>query len=216
MKYAKRLGLVALAALALTAVIGAGTASAKVCSTAGVGTSCGTGHGNEWTGEFHAVLTPNKPVILTSGFINVTCTSSTVNGKVTNSATGAGEITALTFGSCTDNISGNACTPVVSEGTPWAGTVHSIAGTTNGRMTVTDARGSFTCSPFGSAVLCKYTAANAGGEGEITVTGSDTDPEVDANKVKLTKVAGSDPLCSSNATWSGEYTVTTPTSLFIT
>jgi hypothetical protein len=214
MKYVKMMGLAALAALALTAVIGAGTASAKICSTEGTGEACGGTHGKVYTGEIHAVNETNA--VLTSGFITVTCTTSTIQGTVTG-ATTSGNITAVTFSGCSANT-GGTCTAktTASEANKYPAKAFHGAAAPNANMTVTNVTGEFTCTVFGSTVVCKYTATDAGGANEILIKGSDTAPTVEATSVKLTKDEGSSGLCSSTATWTAKYSVTTPKSLVVT
>jgi hypothetical protein len=203
MKYAKMLGLAAIAAMALTAFVGAGTASAKVCSGAGVGAACAAGHGNQYTGEVKASLTSGKTATLVSGFITVNCKKSVATGTITNSETGVGSITGLTFEECTSGL--GACT-AKSTGLPWAATA--TTGTApNGTLTVKNVAGEFTCA----GETCKYAAAEA----KPTVTGG-APAEIVAKNVALVKQAGSGALCSANATWSGEYSVSTPASLYLT
>jgi hypothetical protein len=207
MKYLKMLGLAAVAALALMAVMGAGTASAKVCSNSGAGASCGTGHGNEYTGAVTATTTEAK---LTSGFINVTCHSH-ASGSITNSATGTGSISELSFTGCVDNF-GRTCT-AATTGRPYHASVV-VSTKPNGTMTVSNVAGEFTCkNPFNTAenVTCKYATPTA----TTTVTGG-APAKITATGVKLSRQTGSHALCSSEASWHGTYTVSTPASLFIT
>ncbi len=222
MKYLKALSLAAVAALALMAFVGASSASAKVCSTAGVGPACAGSHGNEYTGTIDASLiattgTTEVHAVLTSGFIQVTCTSSTVQGSITNSATGVGNITALTFGGCTNNI-GGACTANTSAtaGAPWpAKAVTETA--PNGRLEVENVTGTFTCSTnFFGNVTCRYKKGKVGAAGEIKVFGSDTTPTIEASEVPLELEQTSSGFCSETAKWDGRYELTTPTSLFLT
>jgi hypothetical protein len=203
MKHAKMLGLAAVAALALMALVGAGTASATiVCSASGTGTACAGSHGNQYTGPISAELTTGKSAQLVSGFITVTCTESTAGGSVTGS-TGAGSLTSLTFNSCTSGL--GACT-AKSTGTPWA--AQATTGTApNGTMKVNNVAGEFTCA----GETCKYSAASA-----TTEVKGGAPAEIVATKVPLSKAAGSGPFCSSTATWSGEYKITSPTSLYLT
>jgi hypothetical protein len=209
MKQLKMLGVAAVAALALMAVIGSATASAKVCSTAGTGTACGASDGNEYTGAFSATATN---ATLTSGFVTVSCTDSVATGDITNSATGAGTITGLTFSGCTHNLGSGGCTASTTASTtaPWAATVTHTTGT-NGTLAVKTVTGEFTCTILGSAVKCIYKA----GEATAVVTGAEP-AVVKATSVALEKEAGSNGLCSNEGTWSGTYTVTSPTSLFVT
>ena len=220
MKYPKMLGLAALAAMAVMAFIGAGTASAKICSTAGVGAGCGVGHGSVYTGPIHATLEAGEKAVLTSGFITVSCTESTVHGEITSGEETKGFLDAVTFGGCTANT-GGACTANTSASAAnhWPAKAFHGAKAPNGNLTVTNVTGSFTCTVFGSPVTCRYTASDAGGgkEGkdEIIVTGGEP-ATINAITVALTKEEVSGGLCSNTATWSAKYWLTTPSSLFIT
>ena len=73
--------------LAALALLGGSSAAAKgkLCSTAGTGPVCAGNHGKEYTGDFHAVLTnttgtSEKHLVFTSGFLQKTCTESTIQG----------------------------------------------------------------------------------------------------------------------------------------
>jgi hypothetical protein len=208
MKHLKMLGIAAVAALALMAVVGSATASAKICSSSGTGTSCGASDGNEFTGAFSATATN---ATLTSGFVTVSCTDSVASGNILNSSTGAGNITGLTFSGCSNNLGGGCeASTTASSGAPWtAGVAHTTG--TNGTLTVSNVQGEFTCTIFGGPVKCIYAATTAKAE----VVGG-TPATVKATKVALAKQAGSNALCSTEGTWSGTYTVTSPASLFIT
>jgi hypothetical protein len=219
-KYAKMLGLAAVAAMALMAVVGASSAaaSAKVCSTQSggqAGAACTSPHGNEYTtGKLVAETTTaaGQKATLTSGFITVTCDSK-IEGEVTHG--GSGTITTLDFTDCHSNLNPatNSCTANI-EGAPYAMTATSNTATQspNGTLDINSkVGGNFTCS----GEKCIYSAASAGTLGEIVVTGGET-AIVHATKVPLTKQAGSGPLCSGTSNWDGTYTVETPDSLFLT
>jgi hypothetical protein len=211
MKYAKMIGLAALAVLALMAVVAASaSANAKVCSTEGTGTACKAGHGKVYKGAVSSHLTAGKSAILESGFIKVTCTESSAGGEITNGETGTGKITSLTFGSCSSGLGACTAKTTASAGNPWPATVTTDTPgveNTNGLMDVSNVTGEFTCA----GVTCKYISNSA----SATVDGSDTNPEITASKVALTREEGSSGLCSATATWSGEYQITTPKTLFV-
>jgi hypothetical protein len=208
MKHLKMLGPASIAALAMMAVMGAGTASAvTICSHSGTGTACAGIHGNHYTG---AVAANAPKAELTSGFVNVTCKSNaagTVNGT-----TGAGSITELSFNTCTDNF-GHVCT-AVSTGRPWAAQAAGPTTATNGSLTVSNAAGEFACpSPFntGSIVICKYATPTA-----VSNVIGGAPASIEAKGIKVTTQPGSNVLCSKEATFSGTYSITTPSSLYIT
>src|SRR6478752_1498045 len=112
MKYAKTLGLAAVAAAALMVFLGASTASATVlCATEPVegspatkGTVCPANFAYPAGTEFHAVLDPGTVSKTTSETFNSECKKSTIKGKTENegSATETVGITveALTFEEC--------------------------------------------------------------------------------------------------------------------
>jgi len=216
-KYATMIGLVALAALALTAFVGVSgaAAKAKVCSTTGTGAACAAGHGFEYTTQpLEATTTTalGQDATLTSGFINVTC-DSTMKGEVTHS--GSGKITSLTFTNCTSSL--GACSEAsstASAAVPWNSTATASGKNDgNGFMDVSsEVGGHFVCA----GVTCKYSAANAGLKNEIAVTGGDaTRPKVTATGVPMAKSGGSG-FCSATALWHGTYELITPASLWIT
>jgi hypothetical protein len=227
MKYLKVLSLAAVAALALMAFVGVSSASASgtICSTSGTGTACAGAHGKQYTGVFDASLietTGGKGevhAVLTSGFVTVTCTGSTVTGTITNSATGTGDIEGTTFTGCTNNINGGACTANTnaSSTNKWHLTADPNAATNgNGFLTVENVQGQFTCNILGANRTCIYGSAKVGTKEEIDLFGSDTTPTIEATGVPLEKKAGSDGLCSATGTWEARYEMTTPSTMWVT
>jgi hypothetical protein len=208
MKQLKMLGLAAVAAMAVMAVLGAGTASAKVCSKSGGDGACAAGHGNIYVGNFTATSETGTTATLVSGFVTVNCHSH-VEGTL-NGTTNTGTITSLTFSNCKSGSEPCTASTTASAANPWTAAV--TTGTApNGTMTTGTVTGEFEC--FGTR--CKYHAATTGSKGEIVVNGGET-ATVKATKVPLAKEAVSGFLCSSTATWSGEYLVSTPDSLYLT
>jgi hypothetical protein len=218
MQYRKMCGLAAMALMALMAAAASSASAATICSTAGAGTACKSGHGNQYTGTIHAVNVGF--VILTvrasdGSVINtVTATFSTVHMSFENSEEGTGRITGLTF----TGLSSSLCSSVTASTTasttnPWPSTVTTDGATenTNGIMTTSNVTGSFTCTFLGLPVTCKYKASKA----ETTIDGSDTEPKVTAKEVPLEKEEGNETVCGTKANWSGTYKIDTPTSLFI-
>src|SRR6187200_535232 len=181
MKYLKMLGLAAVAAMALTAVIGAGTASAAtICTTDTLhasGTACGTNAIHGWHAKAETpIKASTTEAKLTSGFINVTC-ESTAEGKIKSATTGHGDITNLTFKNCIDNF-GRPCTASTPAATtPWTVTTSYTSGT-DGTMVVHNPTGKFTCknpfNPSGAEVTCEYNNTSV----HVTVTGSHTSPVI--------------------------------------
>jgi len=205
MKYVKMLGLAAVAAAALMAFVGAGTASATaLCSTETspcTGTKYGVGT------EIKSNLKAGKEAVLTAGFATVKCTESTVNGKVTNAggaaATVVGSIETLTFGSC------NCTVTVLNKGEL------EVHYTSAGDGTLTGKNSSVTINCSG--ISCIFGTA-AAGTTIGTVTGAEKATLV-AN-AKLPYIAGdaSNFTCtlgSGTGTWNAEYEATAPKNLYI-
>jgi hypothetical protein len=208
-KHVKVLGLAVVAALALTAFVGTSGAAAKahVCSTSGTGAACAGSHGFEYTTEALSASTGAGVATLTSGFARVECPS-TMTGSITHG--GSGTITMLNFAVASCKSTLGACTVAKATGLPWAATA--VTGTApNGTMEVSSTvGGEFTCG----GVNCQYTAPSAGTKGEITIKGGEP-AVVTASKVPMSKSGGS-AFCSATSEWDGVYTVSTPSSLFLT
>ena len=85
MRNIKILGLGLLAAMAAMAIMGAGTASAtKLCS---VNTSpCPAGNTYGKGTSIKTQLVAGTKSVMTSGFVTITCTESSMNGKTTSEA----------------------------------------------------------------------------------------------------------------------------------
>jgi hypothetical protein len=207
MRYIKILGLAAVAAMALTAFLGAGSASATVlCKTTPVSGVCPTGwHYPEGT---TIDATVDGTVRLVAGPIDNTCTTSTVKGKTENtgsaSETVRGSIETLTFTGCTCPVT------VIKNGSL---EIHSIAGSNNGTLTGKNSEVTVSCS----GVSCIY-GTSATGTHLGTVTGSATDTgnaTVDLGNLETGKGAslekkGGSFLCPSTGEWTGHYWITEP------
>ena len=200
MKYLKMLGLAAVAAMALTALLGAGSASAQTLykyttpsanDTIAVGT------------VLTSTLESGTSALLkdTLGGVNDTCTGSEVKGAVgTNTTTDAGgAITSLTFTGCSHT------TDVLANGEL---EIKNIAGTTNGTVVSKNARVTIKSTIFG--ISC---TANTGAGTTIgTLTGAKTSTAqatMDINGV-ITLENG-----CGDSTWTGSYLVTSPAGLTV-
>ena len=203
MKNMKMLGLGLLAALAALAAIGAATASATVlCSVNSSPCPAGNVYGKGTSIKAQLVAGTNST--MSSGFVTINCSSSSINGKTT-SAGGSGvavtgEITSVTWKNCTSNL--GSCTASALF-TPWAAEVTGSGG--SGTMTVSNAGGKFTCG----GTTCEYKASKA----SVSVSGGNP-ATIKASGVSFSKVGGGF-LCSSTASWSGQYEATSPKPLFI-
>jgi hypothetical protein len=186
MKHLKLIGVAAIAAMALMAF--ASTASATVTSPSGT----------EYTGEVKS--TASSSLLLEAGFAEITCTESTVAGKITtNDATiASGAITTLSYSNC-----GSATVDTLANGSL------EIVSAGSGKGTVKGYNSQVTTSIFGTS--CVYGTA-AGGTTLGTVVGGT--PAKMTISASLPKISGGF-LCANPAKWSGSYTVTTPSTLLI-
>jgi len=204
MRNMKILGLCLAAALAAMAVIGAGSASAtKLCSINSAPCPAGNTYGKGTS--IKASLVAGTVSKMASGFVTIECTSSSMSGKTTSAGGGSGvavtgEITSVTWKNCTSGL--GACT-ASSLFTPWSAEVTGSGG--SGTMSVTNAGGKFTCG----GTTCEYKASKA----SVSVSGG-SPATIKASSVSFSKVGGGF-LCSSTASWSGEYEATSPNPLFI-
>jgi len=201
MKFLKMIGLCLALALA-TMALGAGTASAtKLCS---VNTSpCPAGNTYGKGTSIKTQLVAGTVSTMSSGFTTVTCTESTMGGKTTSEGgAGAvtGEISSATWKNCTSGL--GSCTASALK-TPWPAEVTGSG--CNGTLTVQHPGAKFTCA----GTTCEYEASKA----SISVTGGNP-AKAKASSISFSKIGGGF-LCSSTASWSGEYEVTAPKPLFI-
>lgn len=206
MKQLKILGLAVVAIAAMTALLGAGSASAtvlcKVSPTKGVCPStsryaAGTTFDAKATG---ATLETNTE--------NVTCKTSSTSIKNTAESGSPlpGEVTLLTFGECTSS-SGAACT-VTSVGTPWSA---NLAWTSLGNGTLTVANGGARVSCGFGFLQCRFGAKSL----SLEVQGGNPG-KVIANKVPLEMTAEEGFLkCPTEAKWTATYEATSPTAVWV-
>jgi hypothetical protein len=205
MKYVKMLGLAAVAAAALMAFVGAGTASATVLCTSPPDASGNCPAGAAYAAEttIHATLEPGTSAELRAGFATITCTESTVHGKTAN-AGGAAE----TVRGPIETLSFNSCNATVNVTTGGELEIHPIGHTGNGTLTSKGAVAHV--STLGTT--CTYGTQNA--VKDIgTLTGG-AEPTLHAN-VNLEKIAGGF-LCANPASWTASYIVTSPHALYVT
>jgi len=205
MKYVKILGLAAIAAAALMAFIGAGTASATVlCST--TTTPCTSKWPAGTALEFSIVSGGSAKLVTTDEKTTLdTCTGSTVKGSLTNA------------GSATETASG----PVEKANLTWSGCsfptnttqgagleVHAITGSDNGTVTASgEFRVTINTVLFGS---CVYGVTAGTDLGTLTgTTPTRTDGVFDANAI-ASKLTGSEAACPATSKWTAEYTMTKP------
>ncbi len=200
MRYVKVLSLAAIAAAALMAWVGAGTASATIVDCTGV-SPCPT---NE---VIHAVN--ESSVTLHPPFGDITCNESTVEGKLSNpgttTTTASGSISKLTFASC------NATVTVVKNGSL---EIHTRTASSDNNGTLTSSGTEVTVEFIGTHCIFATNGTDIG-----TVTGAATTKKNATLDIEATipRTGGrSGAFCGSTAQWTGAYEVTAPSGLNIT
>ena len=196
MKYLKMLGLAAVAAAALTAFLGAGTASAESTELFAGATTLSSG------ATIDSSLTTGTSALLsdTSGELADTCKGSTVEGKTTNT-TGSpitGSISNLTWSTCAFT------TKTITNGSL---DITKIAGTNDG--TVTGTGSEVTVLVFGF-IDCVYGTGAGTHLGTLDgVTSGNATLDI---KATINLVSGGFG-CPETTKWVANYTVTTPAAL---
>lgn len=210
MKYVKMLALAALAAGALMALIGSGTASAAViCST----TLDPCPITQKWPGntaiDFSIVAGQSAHLETTTGTELDTCKNSTIRGKLTvaggEGVTATGPVEELTWGSCT--FTTTTVTAAALE-------IKKVAGTSNGTVladefieggVLKEKRFEITINTplFGS---CTYGVEPNKSLGELT----EGNPAIFHANVVVERFGGAVD-CPATARWTATYTLTAPT-----
>ena len=180
MKHLKMLGLFAMAAAALMAFAGSASAATFTAPS-----------GTTYTGKVSASL--EGSALLNAGLFTDTCTSSTVAGELTtNTETHAtGPTTNVSFSNCTVTT-----TTLSSKGTL------TIA---KGTKTVSGTGVEVTTGAFGFTCIYGLGAGTTLGTAKNTASGVTL-----AISAKLPLQPGSSGGCSSPATWTANYIVTSP------
>jgi hypothetical protein len=206
MKYVKMLGLAAVAAMALMAFVGAGSASATVlCST----NTSPCPAGQKWpTGtqiEFTVTSGTSANWEETAGNVLETCTSGKIKGEITNagSSTEAVKIKAT-------EVSWTSCNVPTTTTGLGSLEIQNISGTSNGTLTMGSGF-KFTQNTvlFGSCVYGSGTGIDMG-----TLTGGAAGSVgIDVNTV----LGGGEGVCCPSAKWSEHFTLTGPsgTALYV-
>jgi len=207
MKCLKMLGLAAVAAAALMAIAGVGTASATVlCQT--TTTSCSKKWESGTQLDFHVRAGTVGRWGNTSGETLVECTEGLLQGKP--SAGSGSETVKMSVGASEFNWN-SGCSGVQTK-TLEGGTIeiHNITGTDNGTVTITGF--TFTTTLFGAT--CTYGFLEATDLGVLT--GSGTGDAILDISTSFSKKEGSF-LCPLSLNWKEEFTQTGPsgTALYV-
>jgi hypothetical protein len=197
MKYLKMLGLTAVAAMAVMAFVGAGTASAsKICST--TTDPCTSPWANGTVIDFSLAESATLETNPTSGepIVLDTCTGGTVKGSLeqgTATATAKGTVTAA-------NLQWSGCTFTTDTITGGTLEIHKISGTSNGTVTASGFTVTVNTGLFGS---CTFITGNAKDLGESK---EGINPSMTINTL-VTRETG---LCPAEVRWTAKYTLTEP------
>jgi hypothetical protein len=212
MRYVKILGIAVAATAALVVFLGAGAASAStICSKNN--TPCST-TAEGMLGPKTVVLAQLKAgtkSVMKAGIFNIECSESTLEIETTNTGTKAVGLTAelkdLTLGICTKGSTVTVEAPVTANKSVVGLELGYTAATMNGGL----------IAGVGMRVeysLLGETCFYGGATKELTVVGG-SPALIKADKAKLTKLPGSGPLCANPGIWEAEYTVTSPTALYV-
>jgi hypothetical protein len=199
MKYLKMLGLAAVAAAALMALAGTGTASATVACKL-TETPCAAS--NEWeigTSGLATLKAGTSAVMRTTGGEAViTCNKGHVSGKLENKG---GPTQTMHQPGSAANVAYEECTQTMDTIKGGEAELHHIAGTDNATVTLKG----FETTVLTIGVTCTYTYGTGIDVGVIT---GGTKPSMDVSAV-LPKSAGSF-LCPTTVTGQFEGTLTEP------
>jgi hypothetical protein len=202
MKYLKPIGLAAIAAMALTAYLGAGTASATVLyiydtpsgnPTVGIKTTVGA------TVEGSTTFEDTEEDLLVE-----TCTTSEIRALMEEfgSATSHpyGSNVAFTFANCSHTVH------VLSKGSL---EIRHIAGTTNGTFYLKNAQWTIRSTTFG--ISCTASIGTATPIGTLVGAKSTTAHAT----INVNAIIPIGALCGGDVRWTGAYKVTLPTGLMV-
>ena len=198
MKYLKMLGLAAIAATALIAFVGAGSASATVfCSTESTPCSAKWAKGTQL--EFS--VAPGSSAEWKTGLSTNTCTGGTLKGTMLNEG-GSAETIKLSVAA--SDFSWTNCT--FSNATLKGGEleIHSISGSNNGTVTMKGFEFTTSTTQYGSCIYGAGTGVHLG-----TLTASGTGKAMIGFAVTLTKTGGGF-LCPNTMEWIEEWIQTKP------
>lgn len=183
MKYLKIFGLAALAA-ALMAFAAVGTASAATLEDAG-----GVMEVND------KIEAESSHTVLHPPIGTITCAKSTVSGKITEAHVVKGSVETLTFSSC------NATVTVLKKGTL----------TINGSSVLTGSGQEVTIVFSGFHCIFETSGTKLGTVTNSSKTGGHAVLDIEATIPRSGGNSGA--FCGSTAEWTGNYTVTNPSTL---
>ncbi len=214
MKYAKLVGLVAVAAMVIAALSGAGSASATVLCKVNV-KPCPTPNEDYPAGtEIHASIAAGGGLAIrdTESNVLITCSESTFKAKTTTTGGIPGvpveaKIETLTF----NGIGGTECTSPIKVLKTGGFDIEYIPGTnTRGTLTLKETQ---VTAVLGGFLSCTYGAAGVVDAGTVTGTSIGTPATIDFSGVFPKEAGGF--LCPGDVLVETTYTITAPKPLYI-
>jgi hypothetical protein len=200
MRYLKALGAAIVAAAALMAIAGAGSASATVlCSTTVDPCPAGQKWPANTTLDWSLVPGTTAVQTATGGETLDTCTGSTIKWIITNAGSATETVTGTdeetTFSGCSFTTTTNKLGKFE---------IHKIAGTSNGTVTVDEiTETTINTVFFGS---CVYGATKGTSLGDIT----EGKPAILHINAVTERLSGSNLACPETDKWTATYTLTSP------
>lgn len=211
MQRAKRTALLVLVVAICAMAVGASVAQATTIRH-------GSSTGSAYSGAVNASLVSGTTADFESGFVNVSCDTSSTAG--TTASNGQGSISSASWtdggAACSNNI-GGTCTSTALN-LSWDS--DAIDGTSD-KMVTTGMKVKVVCTDwFGTTTTCYYKGNNASGDGPGTLRGDLTSPSGgnhgrlsypaagDGTTNNLLKDTGSSFACSSTAKFIATYDVT--------
>jgi hypothetical protein len=204
MKYLKMLGLVVAAAAALTALIGAGTASATVLCKNNLSTEkCSEPYPVGTVGTASLATGSSATIETLEGTVLNTCTGSSVKETLKNAGSATTTVTGTIAAS---SITWTGCTRAATTLTGGESELHWIAGTDNGTITAKGFEMKIN-TPFGD---CVYSLGSTMKDWGTVIGGAPGSLTVNAI---VTKISG---LCPNEARITAKYTNTEPKAGYVT
>ena len=211
MKIARTIGLAALAAMALMASVGVGSAAAvetTLCKTSAESPFCAS-KDRYATGTVVQATSTNATIDGGSFLGIINCSESTLEGT-TGAAAGeplAISVSAWTVGGCTNTTQGKSCTVKPNEGAPFAGSL-AWTGSSNGGLTISNAGSGepgwrLTC---GFIINCMMSFSST-----LDVSGG-APAAIVANAEPASAKTG---VCPEKPTFSATYTVKSPSAAYL-
>jgi hypothetical protein len=202
MKHLKMFGFAAVAAMALTAFLGTGSASSTVLCTKSQ-TPCGTANHIDHL-SLSIVSGTSMLTRSTGGASEMTCTGSEMS--VTKKTTGSSTTTPVGL-VATAGLKWTVCAQTTHTLEGGELEVHHIAGTHTGTMTMKGFRFT-TPTPVGSCIYGAGAGIHLG-----TLTGGHN-ATLDINAV-FERQSGSAFFCPSDSVWEGQYRITNHTNVYV-